>query len=376
MSVEFLGRFLPVFYNTAAQPDAWQHALDQICEEMQVGSAVVQMLGREGDHLVPHWNARDSISTARSSAHDSLVNNQDNPRLIIQDPNAEIPDSGVYRDEESLAPSALRSLRERLQAIGLGRAITLGLRYDEDRSLCLILHRRCDDGRDFNAEQVQLLQLLTPHLKQTVSMSEQLGNTQRSVDHLSQCVDQLGTGVMLLDDKGHMRWGNAMARRMLERSSNISVINGRIRCQSTENQQKLTDLLSRASAFDRAGQQAVTVLGQPWDDPLHLLLRRLPGSPAAGGTLALYLSDSVSQTPIAADDLMHLFSLTPAEAHLAAALCQGKSINDYAEDKGVSTGTVRIHLKNLFAKLGTNRQPDLVRLLSASVVAKMHPTPL
>lgn len=57
------------------------------------------------------------------------------------------------------------------------------------------------------------------------------------------------------------------------------------------------------------------------------------------------------------------FGLTEAESRLAAKLLQGLSINDAAKTLGVTTNTARSYLKNVFAKTGTRRQSDLLRLL-------------
>lgn len=67
---------------------------------------------------------------------------------------------------------------------------------------------------------------------------------------------------------------------------------------------------------------------------------------------------------------MALFGLTPAEARLAIALCDGASLNDYALNQGITVGTTRIQLKSVFSKLGINRQPELVRLIGSSIAAK------
>ena len=52
-----------------------------------------------------------------------------------------------------------------------------------------------------------------------------------------------------------------------------------------------------------------------------------------------------------------------AEARLAVALAGGHSLQSAAQLLQVSPETVRFHLKNLFRKLGVNRQQDLVRML-------------
>lgn len=67
----------------------------------------------------------------------------------------------------------------------------------------------------------------------------------------------------------------------------------------------------------------------------------------------------------AAGHLVHRnFGLTTVESRLAAKLLQGRRISDAAGDLGMTASTARWHLRNIFAKTGTRRQADLLRLLT------------
>ena len=58
-----------------------------------------------------------------------------------------------------------------------------------------------------------------------------------------------------------------------------------------------------------------------------------------------------------------LFDLSPAEARVARAIAEGRSIEECAGDFGVSTETIRVQIKRAMNKTGTHRQIDLARLL-------------
>ena len=55
---------------------------------------------------------------------------------------------------------------------------------------------------------------------------------------------------------------------------------------------------------------------------------------------------------------------------VAAALCAGWSVSDFARDRGISVGTARIQLKSVLSKTNTRRQADLVRQICASIAAQ------
>lgn len=62
--------------------------------------------------------------------------------------------------------------------------------------------------------------------------------------------------------------------------------------------------------------------------------------------------------------LQQLFALTPTEATLARWLMTGRSINEYADERGVSIQTARTQLKAVLSKTGMRRQAELVAYLA------------
>ncbi len=71
-----------------------------------------------------------------------------------------------------------------------------------------------------------------------------------------------------------------------------------------------------------------------------------------------------------ARQLMELFELSPAEARLTRALCQGDSLEVYALDQGLKLPTLRSQLRAVFAKTGTDRQASLLRLIAGIPVMR------
>ncbi len=370
LTESFLERLLPVFYHSAEQPDNWRFALDQIKTEMQVGSVVVQKMTLSGNHLRQQWAVRDTVSTEQAESHDCLVNNDENPRLNLNHVKRVLQDTDVYRgdDYDPLRQPEFRALERRLQMIGLGRPIILGVKYSEDSSLCMVLHRRSDDSRAFEDCHAQFLHRLSPHLKQTVSLSEKMGQLQAQSDAFSQCLHQSTTGMVLLDHSGEVRWVNQRAKQLLQDSPHMAVKGAKLRCAVADDQQQLNELIACASLSRQAGERLVGSVGPLWDKPLQLLASPMFTSTAS--YIALYLAEQDPRLELSVAEVVKLFGLTPAEARLAIALHDGLSINEYADLQGISAGTARIQLKSIFSKLGINRQPELVRLMGASITTR------
>ena len=81
----------------------------------------------------------------------------------------------------------------------------------------------------------------------------------------------------------------------------------------------------------------------------------------------LVLTKAGGSAQIQVHIVQELFSLTAAEARVAARLCRGgASLKRIADEMGVSLNTVKTQLQAVYAKTGTQKQIDLMRLLLAS----------
>ncbi|WP_292403846.1 helix-turn-helix transcriptional regulator, partial [Mesorhizobium sp.] len=62
--------------------------------------------------------------------------------------------------------------------------------------------------------------------------------------------------------------------------------------------------------------------------------------------------------------LTTLFDLTPAEARVLLRVGSGLNASKTALSLGIGENTLKTHLNRIFAKTGTRRQADLVKLIS------------
>ena len=77
----------------------------------------------------------------------------------------------------------------------------------------------------------------------------------------------------------------------------------------------------------------------------------------------VFVSDPEVRQETPAALLQRLYGLTPAEARLAEAMAGGGPLKAAAERLGIGRETARSQLKQVYAKTGTHRQAELVRLL-------------
>lgn len=382
MNNKFFNQILLEIYRCAQQPDKWYGVLDRIRDQINVKNISLQMLERKGDFLVLHWTLRDSISHQYRALHDKLVNNAQNPRLNLKLINQRI-DQPIVRDEDLFDPHCpdFHALRQRLQLLGMGKFLSVESDFSNNRQLCLVMHKAYADKRDFSLSEERFLLDLVEHLHQAVELFENTHRLQQKVGFLEQATNQVCIGIVLMDAYGRLRWSNRYADRIIQRSPHILVSGAVLRCATRTDQEKLAQLIDLAGCHGLMEKTNIVTVGALSDNPVQILVT--PASVAdypdcvstnQSKTMALYLSEHKSAIGLSGLDVAVLFGLTPAEARLATALCDGASLNEYAGLHGVSVGTVRIQLKSIFSKTNTSRQSELIRLLCTSIAAKVLPS--
>lgn len=367
-------------YGSIEQEGRWLAVLDLLRERLGVHSAVAQVLSSARPCLQQVWTARDSLSLEHAKMHDSWANSGANPRFHRRPPRRS--DSGIGSDFRSLDLSDREhaSMREGLARCGVGPGFWVGFGLTETSHFSLVFHRAPGDDRDVDAGEEAMLQSLLPHLRQAVRLWLDTAETARRVRALEQAVRATDLAMVACDRAMRVAWHNPMAEALLAGNPHLTMRGGVLTAPAMPDNAALRALVADAAT----GQADVLALGTSGDDPLHV--RAVAGANQAGigASIGAGLSGSARdevllliaaperRTQAAPADLARLFRLTGAEAQLAAALAAGTTLSDYAARRGITVGTARIQLKQLFGKTGTGRQADLVRLVLHSLSSQGH----
>lgn len=373
-----ISQLLLDLYSCPTEQGRWPAVLDQLCRTLRVSSAVIQVLLPTGDRLRSRWMVRDSRSEAARALHDRYLSDAVNPRMLVKRP-ALGSGEGVLRDRDLFAPDdpLFADLQRRLAATGLGHFISARVRMSDDEALSLVLHREANDAQDFTKREERLALDLMPHLRQAVQLTGTLLDAQRQVCDLHESMDSFRLGLLICNADGSSCWLNEAAEHLLERRG-VLWLNGdrQLTARSAKETLALRQVIASA-AHDVPGS----------DDP-HLLVLRGNGRDAlqvrchglghdtavAGqtfkpqGRALVMLRNPNSDSSLPPDMLRQLFGLSPAESRLAAALCIGSTLNEYAAQAGVAVGTARYQLKQVMAKTQVSKQSQLVQRLCTSVV--------
>jgi DNA-binding CsgD family transcriptional regulator len=174
--------------------------------------------------------------------------------------------------------------------------------------------------------------------------------------------DALEEGLAVHDRPGRQLYANAALLRLAAEEDGLS---RDPRCGAVLPTDPVAlRLLQRALAAAACGT-AIEVAVPRASGAAAYLLRCAP-VPGNSGWVMVRVSDPVARrrAPSAAF-LRSAFGLTAAEAMLAIALCGGDCLAEFAGARGISIHTARTQLRALLAKTRTDRQAELVGLLTA-----------
>jgi len=180
----------------------------------------------------------------------------------------------------------------------------------------------------------------------------------------------VGLGVFALDDWRKVLSVNSVAVSLL--GEGLAIRGERLVALDRTSDGQLTALIGLAAAADaRAGVLGSVAIRRPSKLPLVARTMWIEATiqPAFdGATRLLIVSDPELRAAPPADLVYQLFELTPMELQVAIAIARGNKLAGIAADEGIKVGTVRSHLKSVFAKTNTRSQAELAALLARLAV--------
>ena len=246
-------------------------------------------------------------------------------------------------------------------------------------SIPLNEHYRCHLGftrnvgdPPFTHQETGFLDLLLPHIEQSLVLFNVIDRLTLMSDLAQEHLAQAGAGFIVLNEEGRVTFTNRIARKMLASNSVIHEHEGLIRIDDRHAQSRFATLV----------KECITVSKLPIAMTGGAVSVPRPDGPALGimvlpyRTHATYLrtSSDNNRATITLFDPAHprldppgilrqLYRLSTSEVQVCWRLANGETLEEIAGSMNIGKETVRSQLKRIFAKTGTSRQSDLVRLV-------------
>ena len=192
------------------------------------------------------------------------------------------------------------------------------------------------------------------------------------LDLLLETLDLVDLGIMLVDRGARVLYANRAARTQLSDSAVVRLSAGRLTPFSAKSSAGLRAALASFSPNKGCRPQYGAVVPLADADGviraaswmLPLASGRRNGFEQHGvGCVALFLREIGCRGPISGEFFTRSYGVTQAELRLLDRLAEGKTVSEAGQVLHISLNTVKSHLKSLFAKTGTSRQAELMRLV-------------
>jgi DNA-binding CsgD family transcriptional regulator len=216
------------------------------------------------------------------------------------------------------------------------------------------------------------MRLIVPHIRRAVLVSRLVDLKAAEAASLAGALDGLSAAMCIVDPAGRIVHANTACHVILDAGDVVSAFAGRIVANDPKIDQAFRDLFAAAGSGDAAlGTRGIALPLKAQDGshyvahvlPLTSGARRLAGI-AYNATVALFICKVTTETRSPPEIIARAYRLTPTELRVLLAIVEVGGVPETAMSLGVAESTVKTHLGNLFAKTGTGRQADLVKVVA------------
>jgi DNA-binding NarL/FixJ family response regulator len=240
---------------------------------------------------------------------------------------------------------------------------------EEARAVKLSFLRSERDGA-YGPDELLLMRRLMPHLQSSVATHRRLYQLECLAAGALGALDSLRHGVVLIDASRKVLHANSAAVRISRKSAAMRFgARGTIAAATVPATERLLRAIEQSvlTGTGRGLSPGVSIrLPAANGQHLHVFVAALPAQLTPfglGAAAAVFCSDPDAAVGGLASALQIVYNMTPAEAALTEALCNGLTLAQFAEQRGVSMNTVRTQMKVAASKAGAKRQADLVRVV-------------
>ena len=363
-SIDLSDRFLDLVYDAATEPELWSSVLTELSDV--TGSQGGVLFGQSTRKVFFDYNGRLDVDRIRLYQVQHISN-------VWSEYMFRQPVGRLVRSDEIVPLSTLQRTAffdDILRPQDLSHSIMVKLFGDDDFHGAFNICRSERQG-PMDEGGRRLIYAVVPHLRRAVALGFRLDGY-RAIQRAEYAVlDQLASGVILLDQRNRILYVNAAAQCFGLEGSALSLRGGTLRARSQAHAKRFDDLILAAQHGMPASAMSIPRCG---DGQLLTVLissvrgrdiERFADMSMPDAAVLIFIVDPVSSNGVSISWIMEAYGLTPAEARVALAASTGASIPIVATSLLLSQNTIKTHLRRVYAKTGTSRQAELARVIAS-----------
>lgn len=358
-------------YDCVIEPNRWPEALERLSGLLDCSGAVVTLQDprQRRVRLVTGWGFTPQFSQAMDEAASF------NPLMS----------SGWYMNEDEPftgvemlgrdAYYASRFYREVLRPHGYCDAAISIFAKTSNRFGAISLSHTTEQG-EWNVTQLHDVRKIVPHVRRAVTISDLLDARTLHQDMLSTTLDLLTVGIILVDSHARVIHANHAGLQHLDDRTALrrdgDYLSARLPVASQDLREAIAAAANGTTVTLPKSGSVVSVPGAHgsdlavWALPLDSGLRSNLAAPFAAN-VALFIRELGDTSPFPGELFVKRYKISSAECRVLMMLVQGLSLAETCDALGISEPTGKTHLTHLFAKTGTKRQSELMRLAMSAL---------
>ncbi|MES9990037.1 MAG: hypothetical protein ABW077_19225 [Candidatus Thiodiazotropha endolucinida] len=365
---EIISEFVNDIYEAATDFAYWDEIIEKLAHSTRSSSSVFLVVNHKrpeltyGEFLVNvdpehrriyeagHYNKIDKFSMQLGKLSGKVIHSSNaisnNPDLFLQ---TEV-ESDFFRK------------------FGYDHRIGFAIPHRKDQHICLYLNRGKREG-DFKTpdKTIQLLNQLSPHIKRSIQLSEELTIKNDLANNLSSGFLGSTSGVIFLDQSGDIIFMNDQARMLLQDYNHAINYSKTVTLKNKDT--RLEDSIACAlstfeyglakpgGAFSISGKkngQILDVVVSP------IKLNQLVCTFFTRAKVAIFLASSEAKLT-SHITLQQLYDLTSTEASILTDFINFPDLVEVAQLRSANIQTLRSQLKSIMNKMNVRKQTELVK---------------
>lgn len=369
---ETANRLIGGIYEAALETAKWEQVLRELTDELDCVSAIFRVL----DPLEPSVDFAISVGYTEESLKayaDYFVNLDPFVKALNSKPVGHISVGQEAISDRDFSKSEYYN--DCFRPYGRFHVAGGYIVREQGRVMLFGVQRERRAGA-FEADDMQLLNLLIPHIARSFKISHHIRRSGVQDSALAKTMDLLSSAIVLIDGRLKVHFANQAATRLIHQTKGVAIVKNRLTFTESSTARDIREHLKPEPGIRSSFNE--TVLAQR-SGGLRLVVAPLPselpnwpmGEERAEAILILARPDEEILLPNRV--LKDLYGLTPAESRLVEQLARGESMDAIRNRFSLTKNTVKSQLKAVFRKTGARSQADLLRLLlSGPEAAILH----
>lgn len=358
--METLNKLTNLVYQAALNSD-WHSFLNELMTATH--SNIGWLIMTDQHSSSPFFS--EFISTEDGFDHDLFLN-QYMPR-IAEDPfyvhSLDQTESACFRGSDIVSTEKLPSysLYPLFEQAGCEHVLATIPVRDNDLNSFTVMNRH-KFKEDYSAEDVRLMEMMTPHINRAFHLHNLLLRQQQQISLYQAILEKNPNALILLDDKLNLKITNNAASHLLQNQSILLERNGKLSCKNASHFNQVKEFVGATMAWIQAKAP----------DPLSIQLRddedalRLTAYPVHAESdfnnytdMCCVIEITTSRQPDWSRVSQDL-DLTPKELRTVKLLYSGMDLHGIAAHAHVSFNTVKSQLMAVYRKTNFNSQRELM----------------